>query len=316
MSASSGSKAVIAALASNVAIAVGKLIAFAFTGSASMLAEAIHSLADSGNQLLLMLGSKRASRKATAAHPFGYGRDRYVHAFIVAIILFSAGGLFAEYQGIGKVMASVQHPRPLEHWPWAIGALLMALLLEGMSFRTAVEESNEARGKKSWVQFVQGTKSPELIVVLFEDFGALIGLGLAMAGVGLSVLTGNSIFDGIATMGIGLLLVSVAIVLVTETRSLLLGESAAPEAVSAIEDAISGTAGVDRLIHLRTMHLGPEELLIGAKIAVRGASSAAEVAVLIDAVEARIRDAVPVDCVIYLEPDIDRGVGNPGERAA
>ena len=309
MSSHSGSKAVGAALAANVGIAAGKLVAFAFSGSASMLAESIHSLADSGNQLLLMLGSKRAQRRATAEHPFGYGRDRYVHAFIVAVFLFSAGGLFATYDGIKKIVDSLEHHQGLDHWGWAVGVLALAVLLESLSFRTAMRESRPMRGTKSWAAFVHESKSPELLVVLFEDFGALIGLFLAMSGVVASIVTGDALYDGISTVAIGCLLMGIAVVLMTETRSLLLGESAVPEAVGAIEAALIGVDGIERVIHLRTMHLSPDQLLIGAKIAVGPRATAEEIAKVIDAAEVAIRASVPLECVIYLEPDIDRGPG-------
>ena len=306
MSSESGSKAVTAALASNVGIAVGKLGAFAFTGSASMLAESIHSLADSGNQVLLLLGSKRARRQATAEHPFGYGRDRYVHAFIVAVVLFSAGGLFATYDGIKKIVDSLEHHQGLDHWGWAVGVLALAVLLESLSFRTAMRESKPMRGTKSWARFVHESKSPELLVVLFEDFGALIGLFLALSGVVASIVTGDAVYDGISTVAIGALLICIALVLMTETRSLLLGESAVPEAVEAIEAALAGVDGIERVIHLRTMHLSPEQLLVGAKIAVGRKACAEEIAKVIDDAEEAVRASVPLECVIYLEPDIDR----------
>lgn len=310
MSSHSGSKAVAAALASNVGIAIGKLGAFAFTGSASMLAESIHSLADSGNQILLMLGSKRAERKATAEHPFGYGRDRYVHAFIVAVVLFSAGGIFATYDGIKKIVDSISHHQGLDHWGWAVGMLGLAVVLESLSFRTAMRESKPMRGTQSWARFVHESKSPELLVVLFEDFGALIGLFLALSGIVASVVTGDAVYDGISTVAIGALLMGIALVLMTETRSLLLGESAVPEAVEAIEAALAGVDGIERVIHLRTMHLSPEQLLVGAKIAVGRRVTAEEVAKVIDAAEVAIRASVPLECVIYLEPDIDRATGS------
>ncbi|MEW2493960.1 cation diffusion facilitator family transporter [Streptomyces nodosus] len=300
MSASGGTKAIAAALGANLAIAVSKLVAFAFSGSSSMLAEGVHSLADSGNQFLLLIGGKRAQREATPQHPFGYGRERYVYAFLVSIVLFSLGGMFAVYEGYEKI----RHPHELENWYWPVAVLVFAIIAEGYSFRTAVKESAALRGTLTWVQFIRRAKAPELPVVLLEDFGALIGLVLALGGVGLALLTGDGIWDGIGTVCIGVLLVLIALVLAAETKSLLLGESAGLEEVQKIEAATVDGDTVTGVIHMRTLHLGPEELLVAAKIAVQHDDTAAEVAAAIDAAEARIRAAVPIARVIYLEPDI------------
>ncbi|MYS43340.1 cation diffusion facilitator family transporter [Streptomyces sp. SID5998] len=300
MSASGGTRAIVAALGANLAIAVSKFVAFAFSGSSSMLAEGVHSLADSGNQFLLLIGGKKAQREATPQHPFGYGRERYIYAFLVSIVLFSIGGMFAIYEGYEKI----SHPHELENWYWPVAVLAFAICAEGFSFRTAIKESNELRGKLSWGQFIRRAKAPELPVVLLEDFGALIGLVLALGGVGLALITGDGVWDGIGTVCIGVLLVAIALVLAVETKSLLLGEAAGVEVVRQIEDATVDGESVTRIIHMRTLHLGPEELLVAAKIAVRHDDSAAEVAAAIDAAEARIRAAVPIARVIYLEPDV------------
>ncbi|MFJ8364127.1 cation diffusion facilitator family transporter [Streptomyces sp. NPDC093984] len=300
MSASGGTRAIVAALGANLAIAASKFVAFAFSGSSSMLAEGVHSLADSGNQFLLLIGGRRARREATPQHPFGYGRERFIYAFLVSIVLFSIGGMFAIYEGYEKI----RHPHALENWYWPVGVLIFAIIAEGFSFRTAIKESNELRGKLSWAQFIRRAKAPELPVVLLEDFGALIGLVLALGGVGLALLTGDGIWDGIGTVCIGVLLVLIALVLAAETKSLLLGEAAGVDVVKQIEAAIVDGETVTGLIHMRTLHLGPEELLIAAKIAVQHDDTAAQVASAINAAEARIRDAVPIARVIYLEPDI------------
>ncbi|NUS59198.1 MAG: cation diffusion facilitator family transporter [Streptomycetaceae bacterium] len=302
MSAGGGTKAVVAALAANLGIAVAKFVAFAITRSSSMLAEGVHSLADSGNQVLLLVGGKRSKRAATPEHPFGYGRERYIYGFLVSIVLFSVGGMFAIYEGYEKIA----HPHELESWYWAVGVLLFAIVLEGFSFRTAIAESNQLRGNLSWAQFVRRAKSPELPIVLLEDFGALIGLVLALLGVGLTVATDEPVFDGIGTLCIGVLLVAIAIVLALETRSLLLGEAADLDTIRAIEAAMVDGDEVESIIHMRTLHLGPEELLVAAKIAVNRSDTAAEVADAIDNAEARVRAAVPIARVIYLEPDIYR----------
>ncbi|HEV7207036.1 MAG TPA: cation diffusion facilitator family transporter [Jatrophihabitans sp.] len=302
MSAAGGSKAIVAALGANLGIAVIKFIAFAITGSSSMLAEGVHSVVDSGNQGLLLRGGRSAKRRATADHPFGYGRDRYVYGFLVALMLFSAGGLFALYEGVEKV----RHPHELESPVVAVIVLLIAIGLEGFSLRTAIGESRHLKGDDTWFGFIRHAKNPELPVVLLEDVAALTGLVFALGGVGIAVLADAPIWDGIGTCAIGALLIVVAIVLVIETKSLLLGESAAPVEVRAIESALVGD-GVERVIHLRTMHLGPDELLVGAKIAMPASAELPDVAAAIDAAEARVRAAVPTARVIYLEPDLDRG---------
>ena len=302
MSTQGGTRAIVAALGANLSIAVAKLVAFAFSGSSSMLAEGVHSLADSGNQALLLIGGKRANRAATEEHPFGYGRERYVYGFLVAVVLFTLGGMFALFEGYEKV----RHPHALDDWYWPVGVLVFAMAAEGFSFRTAIHESNATRGSNSWVQFIRHAKAPELPVVLLEDFGALIGLVLAMFGVLLSLATGDGVWDGIGTLGIGALLVTIAVILAVEIKSLLLGEGARPQDVRLIRAALTDGESVVSVIHLRTMHLGPEELLVAAKIGVRHDDTAAAVARAIDGAEARVRAAVPTARVIYLEPDIER----------
>ncbi|SKA81112.1 cation diffusion facilitator family transporter [Agreia bicolorata] len=300
MSTSGGSKAILAALAANLGIALTKFIAFLFSGSSSMLAESVHSAADSGNQLLLLLGGRKSRKQADRAHPFGYGRERYVYAFVVSIILFSVGGVFALYEGIEKI----NNPHPLEVWWLPMLVLVIAIGLEGFSLRTAIAESNHTRGKLSWLQFIRRAKAPELPVVLLEDTAALLGLVFAFAGVGLTVLTGNGIWDGIGTVFIGALLVLVAVILGIETKSLLVGEGATDEDLRKIENAITSSPEVEHLVHLKTMYLGPEEMLVGAKITLPAVTTLTDVALAINAVEARIREAVPIARVIYLEPDV------------
>ena len=303
MSAGGGTRAILAALLANLGIAVTKFTAFLLTASSSMLAESIHSLADSGNQLLLLLGGRRAQRRATPQHPFGFGRERYIYAFIVSIVLFTLGGLFALYEAYHKL----SDPHGIHSWQWVpVLVLVVAIVLEGYSFRTAIRESNEIRGRSSWRNFIRRAKAPELPVVLLEDFGALIGLVFALFGVGMTLATGNGRWDAVGTGMIGFLLVIIAIVLAVETKSLLLGEAAAPDMIARIERAIVTGPEVERIIHMRTLHLGPEELLVAAKVGVGRRETAEEVASGIDAVEARIREAVPIARVIYLEPDIYR----------
>jgi cation diffusion facilitator family transporter len=311
VSAAGGNRAILAALGANLGIAITKFGAFLLTASSSMLAESIHSLADSGNQALLLLGGRRAKRDATPEHPFGYGRERYVFAFIVSVVLFSVGGLFALYEGFHKL----QHPEPIDAWKWVpILVLLVAIGLESYSFRTAIHESNEVRGALSWQQFIRRAKAPELPVVLLEDFAALIGLVFALFGVGLTLITDNGIWDAIGTLAIGALLVCVAVVLAIETKSLLLGEGATPDALARIEAALLADDSVRRIIHMKTMHLGPEELLVAAKIAVPPGATAAEVAATIDAAERALRTAEPMAAQVFLEPDIHRDDYVPDER--
>ncbi|MGW3608518.1 cation diffusion facilitator family transporter [Micromonospora sp. NPDC005163] len=301
MSANGGTKAIVAALLANVGIAVTKFIAFLLSGSSSMLAEAVHSVADSGNQGLLLLGGKRARREATPQHPFGYGRERYIYAFIVSIVLFSIGGLFALYEAYHKW----DDPHGIKSWHWLpVVVLVAAIIMESFSFRTAIKESNHIRGNQSWVRFIRRAKAPELPVVLLEDFGALVGLVFALFGVGMTLITGNGRWDAAGTAMIGILLVTIAIVLAIETKSLLLGEGAESTDVAAIERAVTDGPEVERIIHMKTLYLGPEELMVAAKIGVPACESAQDLARGINAVEARIRAAVPIARVIYLEPDI------------
>ena len=313
MSTQGGTKAILAALAANAGIAVTKFVAFALTGSSSMLAEGVHSVADSGNQLLLLLGGKRAQREADDEHPFGYGRSRYFYAFVVSIVLFSIGGLFALYEAYHKFL----EPHPIEgQWWWVPLAVLgLAIVMESFSFRTAIHESRPHKGKKSWWSFIRTSKSPELPVILLEDFGALIGLVFALFGVSMTLLTHDGRWDAIGSAAIGVLLVAIAAVLATETKSLLLGEGASKENAEAIRSAIVGE-GVASVIHVKTLHLGPEELLVAAKIEVSEAATAAEGAQEIDAAETRIRAAVPIARAIYLEPDLRRAVEQAAADAA
>ncbi|MEY3561830.1 MAG: hypothetical protein RL068_982 [Actinomycetota bacterium] len=295
-------KAIIAALLANLGIAITKFIAYVFSGSASMLAESVHSLADSGNQLLLILGGNRARKEATAEHPFGYGRSRYVFAFIVSVVLFTVGGMFSLYEGIEKL----SHPHELTNVWIPILVLVVAIGLESFSLATAIHESRKVKGNQTWVQFVKRAKAPELPVVLLEDVAALLGLILALAGVGLATLTGNPIFDAYGTLAIGALLIVVAVILGLEMGSLLIGEGASTEDVAAIRKAMVSTAGVMGVIHFKTLYVGPEELMVAAKIAIQANESGEQIAKIIDATEAEIRNKVPAAKLIYIEPDILR----------
>jgi cation diffusion facilitator family transporter len=304
MSTEGSTKAIVAALTANIGIAITKFVAAAISGSASMFAEAIHSVADSGNQILLIIGGKRSRREATDAHPFGYGRSRYIYAFMVSIVLFSIGGLFSVMEGISKL----QEPHELEAAWLPLSVLGVSIVLESFSLRTALGEAKKERGSLSLAKYIRHAKSPELPVVLLEDMAALIGLALAFAGVGLTVVTHNPVWDAIGTLAIGVLLVAVAVILGAETSSLLIGEGASAGDTGKIREALDGAPGVDSVIHLKTLYLGPDELMLAAKIGVDASASAREIAQIIDDAEVAVRAAVPATRVIYLEPDIAREV--------
>jgi len=303
MSTEGGTRAVVAALAANLGIAVTKFGAFALTGASSMLAEAIHSVADSGNQVLLLVGGRRSRREATEEHPFGFSRTRYLYAFMVAIVLFTVGGLFALYEAWHKF----QHPEPIEAWKWVpIVVLLVAIVLESFSFRTAIRETNHVRGGLSFPRFIQRSRSPELPVILLEDFGALIGLVFALFGVSMTLITHNGRWDALGAAMIGLLLCAIAVVLGRETKNMLLGEAATEEDEAAIRAALAAQ-GLGDVIHLRTVHLGPEDILVTVKVGQRPDATVAEHAEQADRAEAAIRQAVPGVRLIYIEPDVRRG---------
>jgi cation diffusion facilitator family transporter len=293
-------KAIISAMVANFGIAIAKLVGWVFTGSSSMLAESIHSFADTTNQVLLIIGNKRAKKKATPQHPFGYARERYFWAFVVSVVLFTLGAAFSIFEGIDKIL----HPHELESLQWAIGILLFGILLEGFSLRTAVREAKLVKGDVGWVAYIRRSRAPELPVVLLEDLGAMIGLVLAMTAIILADVTGEPVWDGVGTLCIGILLAAIAVVLAIEMKSLLIGEGATPEDERKLRAAIEGTPEVDRIIHMRTEHLGPDDLLVGAKIHFDASLTVPELADAVDATEARIREVVPAAQTIYLEPDL------------
>jgi cation diffusion facilitator family transporter len=296
-------RAILAAFVANLGIAIAKFVGFVLTGSAGLLAEAGHSLADTGNQLLLLLGGKRAAKVADTEHPFGYGRERYFWAFVVALVLFSMGGLFALYEGIEKV----RHPHEVESLGIAIGILIFAMVLEGFSLRTAYKEASEHRTSRGgWLSWIRRSKQPELPVVLLEDTGALIGLVIALGGVVLAHVTDEPRWDAAGSIAIGLLLVAIAIVLAIEMKGLLIGESASPADIAAIARSLEGAASVRRIIHLRTEHLGPEQLLVAAKLDFDPSLTVGELAAAIDAAERDVRAVVPTAHFVFLEPDVFR----------
>jgi cation diffusion facilitator family transporter len=309
MAAGGGTRAIIAAMLANAGIAAAKFLAYIATGSASMLAESIHSVADTANQGLLLLGGRRAARVADDRHQFGYGRERYFWAFIVAMVLFALGGLFSVYEGIEKI----RHPHEVESLYWAIGVLVFAIVAETFSFRTAIAESNKVKGNRSWFDFIRKSRSPELPVVLMEDAGALIGLVFALIGVGLTAITGDPLWDGLGTLAIGILLIVISIVLTIEMKGLLIGEAATQEHIAAITAAVTQSPAVTRVISLKTQHIGPEELLVAGKIEFDRSLTNPQLSDAIDEVEAAIRAAVPLAIQIYLEPDLydPEHVGTP-----
>ena len=302
MAGHAGTKAVIAALLGNAAIAIAKFAGFAVTGASSMLAEAVHSVADSGNQALLLWGNKAARRAPDDEHQFGYGRERYFWAFIVALVLFLLGSVFAIYEGVSKI----RHPEEIENLFVAYGILGFAVIAESLSFRTAVQEARPLKGDLGWWQFIRRSRSPELPVVLMEDLGALLGLGIALAALSMAKLTDDPVWDGIGTLSIGILLFFIAVTLMVEMRSLLIGEGAGPHEMLTIRQAIVGTPGVDHVIHIRTEYLGPEQLLVGAKVAFDRHLDIGELAAAVDRVEDAVRAVVPHARPMYAEPDLLR----------
>jgi cation diffusion facilitator family transporter len=295
-------RAIFAAFLANLGIALSKFAAFAITGSASMLAESIHSVADTGNQLLLFFGGRQSRREPTAEHPFGFGQERYFFAFVVALVLFSLGSLFALAEGVDKL----RNPEHLDSPIVAYIVLGVAIVLEGFSLRTARREALSMReSHRSWWHFIRTTKNAELPVVLLEDTGALVGLGIALVGITVAELTGDPRWDAAGSLGIGALLGVIAVVLAIEMKSLLIGESVTPEFDEQIRTAMTDGPEVERIIHLRTMHLGPDDVLVAAKVEFTCDTMPA-LAHAIDTVEARVRALVPIARLIFIEPDIFR----------
>jgi cation diffusion facilitator family transporter len=298
-------KAVVAACLANGGIAIAKIIGFSMTGAASMLAEAVHSIADTGNQALLLLGARRGQKEASSKHQFGYARERYFWSFVVAMVLFALGSVYAIYEGIHRLL----HPEPLESPAIAITILAVAVILESWSFRTALREARELRGTMGWLEFIQRTKAAELPVVLLEDAGALLGLVFALLAVAVATLTGDSRFDGIGSIVIGVLLGLIALLLSFEMQSLLIGESADPEVEDRIRGALLTSPDVKRLIHMRTVHLGPDDLLVAAKIEFDASLNVASLCARIDEAERAVRDVVPMARLLFIEPDVYRPTG-------
>ncbi len=298
MAATGGTRTIVTALIANFTIAIAKFFGFVITSSSAMLAEAVHSLADTSNQALLLLGKKRSKKSPSDERPFGFGRERFFWAFVVSLVLFSLGSMYAVYEGIEKI----RHPHEIESLWWALAILLFAMVMEAYAFQTAVKESRFYKGDHSWKSFIRRSRIPELPVVLLEDFGALMGLVFAFVCVLIADVTGNAVWDGIGTLSIGILLGLIAIILAIETKSLLIGEGALPEQSMRIENAITSSPEVSSLIDIRTEYLGPETLLVAAKIEFSEKSSSPDISNDVDNIEKRIREVEPLAKIIYLEP--------------
>ncbi len=302
MAAGGSSKAVLAAFFGNSAVAATKFIAYLFTQSSSMLAESIHSVADAGNQALLLLGGRQARKDADDEHQFGYGRERYFWSFVVALVLFVLGSAFATYHGIEKI----RHPHPIDNFEVALIVLAIGIVIEAFAFFTAVKEARPRKGDLSWWEYIRRERTPELPVVLLEDFGAQMGLFIAFICIVIAEYFDAPIWDGIGSLAIGILLGVIAVILIIEMRSLLIGEGARPREMEAIRQAIARAPHVQNIIHLRTQHLGPDDLLVGAKVEFDSSLSVQELADAIDGVERAVRAEVPHARPMYIEPDLWR----------
>ncbi len=302
-------KVIVLALGANAGIAVAKFVAFFLTGSASMMAEAIHSVADTSNQLLLLLGLKKAAKPPDERHPFGYKMESYFWSFIVAIMLFSLGGLFALYEGLHKLheldaLEKAGKTTEMSNPAIAIGVLFFAIILEGISWWVATREVNSLRGETSLLRFIEGSKSTEIIVIWMEDTAALVGLFLALFGIGLVLLTGNPYWDVYATFAIGALLIAVAFLVARETKSLLIGEAATTESQDLIRKLVAETEGAVQLMNLRTMQLGEDEFLAALKIQWDTELTMAQLVERTNGLEHRIRETIPRARYVFVEADI------------
>jgi cation diffusion facilitator family transporter len=294
-------RAIVAAITANVGLAAAKLIGFALTGSASMLAEACHSIADTSNQGLLLIGRARSRRQESPHHPFGYGAERFFWAFLVSVLLLVGGAFVAIFKGVRSVI----DPQPVEHLPWALGILGVALLLDGTSLLIATRSAPRRR-REGWLAYIRRTKHPEVPVILLEDTTSVTGVLVALLALGLTAVTGNPVWDGVGSIVIGLLLTAMALILARETQSLLIGEAALPETEAKVRAAMLEDEAVDDLVYLRTLHLGPDELFVEAKVRMDPDLRVRDVALAIDRIENRVRRRAPQARIISIEPDIPR----------
>jgi cation diffusion facilitator family transporter len=301
MSAENPTSHIIQSLVVNLIIAALKFVAAFFTGSGAMLAEAIHSFADCGNQLLLLRGVKQGMRPPDERHPLGYGRSVYFWSFMVALLLFTGGGVFSIYEGIHK-LGEPKHE--LEHVGWAIGILGFSLLLEGWATIGNIRELNKRRGAKPFIKFLQDTKDSDLVVLFGENSAAVLGLFFALAAIVVSYLTGDTRADAVGTLLVGLVLVGVAVFLAVEVKSLLVGEAADPEISQAAIEAASTDKRIDRIVSCITMQQGPGEVIVALKFKCDPSLNANDLSLLINDLEARLREKRPEAKWIFCEPDL------------
>ena len=295
-------RAILFALGANFAIACSKGVAAFFTGSGAMLAETVHSLADCGNQLLLMLGMKQARRAPSADYPLGYGKAIYFWSFLVALMLFSVGGMYSIYEGVHKL----QHPEPLRQWWWAVAVLVFGIVAEGMSMRACLQEVKKARGDRSLWQWFRESRQAELVVIFGEDLAALAGLVLALLAVVLSVLTGDPIWDAIGTLAIGLLLVVVAVFVAVEVKALLIGQSMDPDREQEVRAFIAARPEVAGVISLITLQLG-NDVMLSVQAEMTPADSADALIEAINRVERAVKQRFPEVRWSFFEPDSRSG---------
>lgn len=300
-----GKTAVVAALLGNLGIAAAKFVAFGFTRSSAMLAEGFHSLADTGNQALMLLGLKLAARPPDDDHPYGYGKETYFWSFVVAMSIFTLGAAFAIYEGIHKLIEISGHEgvHELRSQTWALAVLGVSLGLEAVSFAVAMRAFAHEKGTLTLRQAVVESRAATVITVLFEDAAALLGLVLALVGVGLTALTGNPVFDALASLAIGAVLACVAFFLAAMTKRLLIGQSATPRVEAAIRAAIEGLDGVDSVIELKTLHMGADYILLNLGVDFAEGLDTGRMEALIDAIEDRVKAAVPAVRRIFIEAD-------------
>jgi len=298
----SSKSVVFAAFIANLFIALVKFVVAYFSASSAMLAEAVHSSADTLNQILLFVGIKKAAKKADELHPFGFSGEAYFWSFIVAIILFTSGAIFSIYEGIHKL----RHPAPVNHLQYALLVLVVAIIAEFFSLRIAFKKINVERGNTGLITYLRRSKKAELIVVFLEDSAALIGLAIALAALLAEHFTGIYFFDGLASVLIGVLLACTALFMGNETKSLLLGESADPALLRKIRLLLLREDSITRVIHIRSLHLGAEDILLAIKAEFSERLNVEQICNLINSLENEIRAQFPEVNKIFFEPDIFR----------
>ena len=291
-------RAILFALGANFAIAVAKGVAAFITGSGAMLAETVHSLADCGNQLLLLLGLRQARRPPSPEYPLGYGRAIYFWSFLVAVMLFSVGGMFSVYEGVHKL----RHPEPLQQWWWAVGVLVFAIAAEAVSMRACLQEVEKARGSRTLWQWFRVSRQAELVVIFGEDLAALLGLVFALAAIGLAVATGNPVWDAIGTIGIGLLLIIIAVLVAVEVKAMLIGQSVDPFLQTQIGRFLATRPEIEEVLHLITLQQG-NDALVSIHARMRRVHDGEAMLRDIDQVERALKQAFPVVRWSFFEPE-------------